>query len=289
MNKTFIDVAIRTSIDSGEIMGALNKSEFLGSWEEEGIFHIYWPEDKWGNEILEDLNRVLKSFGITDTDFTVNILEDRDWNATWAASLEPIRLGRKVRIRQSWHAPDPSFRGIDLVIDPRRAFGTGYHATTQLVIEWLEENIKGGERILDIGTGSGILSMIALRLGAASALAVDIDPVAVECAGEYSELNGFGPELEFRVGSFEVPTPERYDVILANIDGRTLPELSGYLPGLLKEEGAACYSGLQEQDLEEVETVLEKVGFGITARTQRGEWLALEIKSSLRVKGKKHR
>ncbi len=264
-------------------MGALNDSEFLGSWEEPGILHIYWPEDKWNEEVLGDLKRVLDGFGIADAKLSVRILQDRDWNAAWAASLHPIRLGRAVRIRQSWHPPDPDFEGIELVIDPGRAFGTGYHATTQLVIEWLEEHVKGGERILDVGSGSGILSMVAIRLGAASALAVDIDPVAVECARGYSEANGFGPELEFRTGTFESLEPVQYDIILANIDGRTLPVLSGFLPNLLKEEGTACYSGLQEQDLDEVEAALTKAGLRITAQKQRDEWLAIEVKSSLKV------
>ncbi len=279
MDKKFIDVAIRTSFDSGELMGALDKSEYLGSWEEEGILHIYWPGEKWDLNVLEDIKRVLAGYGIDEADLTINALEDQDWNATWAASLNPIRLGRKVRIRQSWHPPDPAFAGIELVIDPRRAFGTGYHATTQLVIEWLEERIRGGERILDIGTGSGILSMVAIRLGAGTALAVDIDPVAVDCAGEYAEANGFGPELEFRVGTFEDLQSNRYDVIVANIDGRTLPGLSGHLPELLEETGTACYSGLQQQDLDEVEKSLLNTGFRITSQMRRGEWLALEIKA----------
>jgi len=278
MGKTYIDVAVKTSMDSGDLMGELSGSEILGSWEEEGVLHFYWPGDKWNRGILEDLKRILNGVGIEDADLTVHVLEDRDWNAIWAASLKPIRLGRMVRIRQSWHKPDPSFTGIELVIDPMRAFGTGHHATTQLVVEWLEERIKGRERILDIGTGSGILSMVAVRLGAASVQAVDIDPVAVDCAREYAKANGFGPELGFRVGSFQDLAPGRYDVILANIDGRTLPILSGYLPDLLQEEGVACYSGLLEQDLDTVEKALVNAGFRITAQKQRGEWLALEIK-----------
>ena len=278
MDRDFIEVVIKAEVDSGELLGMLNESEYLGSWEEEGILHIYWPEDKWNEGILADLKRILDGFGIGEADFMVQALQDRDWNAAWAASLKPIRLGGKVRIRQSWHEPDPAFDGIELVIDPKRAFGTGDHATTQLVIEWLQEHVGGGERILDIGAGSGILSMIAIRLGAGSAVAVDIDPVAVDCAREYSAVNGFGPELEFRVGSFEHLEYGRFDVILANIDGRTLPGLSGFLPRLMKENGIACYSGLQEQDLEEVETALTKAGFRISAQTQRGEWLALEIR-----------
>ena len=121
-------------------------------------------------------------------------------------------MGRIAAADYSWNTrphsselarADPEFSGIELVIDPRRAFGTGYHATTQLVVEWLEAHVRGGGVVLDVGTGSGILAMTAIRLGAASALGVDNDPVAVECAREYAVLNGFGPELELRVASFE--------------------------------------------------------------------------------------
>ncbi|MBN2317520.1 MAG: 50S ribosomal protein L11 methyltransferase [Acidobacteria bacterium] len=283
MNQNFVEVVIKAKVEAGELLGMLDESKFLGCWEEEGILHIYWPEDRWDEGVPADLKRILEGFGIGNADLTINTLQDRDWNAAWAASLKPIRLGRKVRIRQSWHEPDSDFDGIELVIDPKRAFGTGYHETTRLVIEWLEDHVRGGERILDIGTGSGILSMIAIRLGASSSLAVDIDPVAVDCAREYSAANGFGPELEFRVDSFENLASGPYNVILANIDGRTLPILSGFLPRLMKEEGIACYSGLQTQDLEEVEASLTKAGFRITAQTRRGEWLSLEVKSSLKV------
>jgi ribosomal protein L11 methyltransferase len=166
MNQNFVEVVIKAKVDAGELLGMLDDGEFLGCWEEEEILHIYWPEERWDEGVPADLKRILEGFGIENADLTINALQDRDWNAAWAASLKPIRLGRKVRIRQSWHAPDSEFDGIELVIDPRRAFGTGYHETTRLVIEWLEDHVRGGERILDIGTGSGILSMTAIRLGA---------------------------------------------------------------------------------------------------------------------------
>ena len=167
MNRNFVEVSVRAEVEPGELLGMLDNDEFLGSWEEEGIFHIYWLEDKWNSAALSDLKQSLECLGIKNADVEVKVVEDRDWNAAWAASLRPIRLGRNIRIRQSWNPRDPSFGGIELVLDPKRAFGTGYHATTQLMIEWLEERIKGAERVLDIGTGSGILSMIAIRLGAA--------------------------------------------------------------------------------------------------------------------------
>jgi ribosomal protein L11 methyltransferase len=279
MNQNFVEVAVRAEIEAAELLGMLDSGEFLGSWEEAGVIHIYWPEDKWGDAVLVDLKGVLESLEIGDADVDVRSLQDEDWNATWAASLKPVRLGRNICIRQSWNPSDPSFDGIELVLDPRRAFGTGYHETTQLVIEWLEDRIIGEERVLDIGAGSGILSMVAIRLGATSALGIDIDAVALDCARQYAAENGFGTELEFRVASFENLGSDRFDVILANIDGRTLPKLSKFLPDLIQEEGIACYSGLQQKDCGEIAQALSNAGLRITNQRQRNEWLALEIKT----------
>jgi ribosomal protein L11 methyltransferase len=202
---------------------------------------------------------------------------DQDWNAAWAASLHPIRLGRQIQIRQSWHDPDPDFKGMELVIDPKRAFGTGHHVTTQLVIEWLENQIRGGERILDVGTGTAILAMAAIRLGASSALAIDNDPVALQCAQEYAAENGFGTELELRMASFEILEGERFDVIVANLDGKTLPRLCESLPRLMDAGAKACLSGIQEQDYGEIAAALDRVGLGISERRQRDDWFALIV------------
>lgn len=275
----YVEVCFRTDVDSGEILAMLQGGEELGCWEKDGLVHIFWPEPQWTPAVLDDLERVLAAQNVDSktAGLTIQIIPDTDWNATWAASLTPIRLGQRIRIRQSWHPPDSSFHGIELVIDPKRAFGTGYHATTQLVVEWLERNIHGGERVLDAGTGSGILAMTAIRLGAASALGIDNDPVAVECAREYSSANGFGPELELRVSTFEHCAAGEFDVVVANIDGKTLPLLCRWLPRLLKANGIACFSGLQQQDYEEISEALHQAGFVIKDRTAREEWLALMV------------
>ena len=278
MSENYIEAVFRADVDSGEILAMLSGGEELGCWENDGVIHIFWPEPRWSTDALQDLRRTLSVFGI-DPDvagLTVETVPDRDWNATWAASLAPIHLGRRIRIRQSRHSQDESFDGIDLVIDPRRAFGTGHHATTQLVIEWLEKRLCGGERVLDVGTGSGILSMAAIRLGASSALGIDNDPVAVECARDYACVNGFGAELELRVGSFDECADEDFDVIVANIDGKTLPALCPHLPRLLKPGGMICLSGLQEHDLEHITATLNSAGFTVKTKSARDEWLVLE-------------
>jgi ribosomal protein L11 methyltransferase len=279
MSSNYVEVSIRADVDSGELLARLQDGETLGGWEKDGIIHIYWPEEKWTSAALDDLRSALAAMGIQaqESDVIIQEVPDKDWNATWAASLQPIRLGRRIRVRQSWHSIDPTFDGIELVIDPKRAFGTGYHATTQLVIEWLENQIRGGERILDVGTGSGILSMVTIRLGAASALAIDNDPVAVECAREYAAANGFGSELELRTASFEELGPGEFDVIVANIDGKTLPRFCGIMPQLLSLTGVACLSGLQEPDYEVIRDVLMKINFHVQLRFGREDWLALVV------------
>ncbi|MBN1566586.1 MAG: 50S ribosomal protein L11 methyltransferase [Acidobacteria bacterium] len=279
MQSGFIEVSIRTNVDSGELLAMLNEGESLGSWEENDVVHIYWPKDRWNAAALENLKEVLNRLGVNqeEADLHVSIIPDQDWNKVWAASLQPILLGRRFRIRQSWHKADPGFKGIELVIDPKRAFGTGYHATTQLILEWLEDNIRGGERILDVGTGTGILAMAAIRLGASSALAIDNDPVALECACEYAESNGFGAELELRVASFESLDAATFDVIVANLDGKTMPCFCGFLRRKLKNNGFACLSGLQEQDYRVVAELLDREGLLISERRQKAEWLALTV------------
>jgi ribosomal protein L11 methyltransferase len=279
MSNNFVEVSIRADVDSGELLARLQDGETLGCWENDGVIHIFWSVEKWTPAALEDLKRVLSVMGIElgSTGLAIQEVPDQDWNAAWTASLQPIRLGQRIRIRQSWHSSDPAFDGIELVIDPKRAFGTGYHATTQLVIEWLENQIHGGERVLDVGTGSGILSMAAIRLGAASALAIDNDPVAVDCAREYADNNGFGGELELRTVSFDNLGPDGFDVIVANIDGQTLPRFCSVMPQLLKATGVACLSGLQAQDYEEIHNALAKNNFHVRSRFGREDWLALVV------------
>jgi ribosomal protein L11 methyltransferase len=279
MHPNFIEVAIRAAFDADELIGWLQEEEALGSWEKDGTLHVYWPEERWSPGILERLKAALTDLGVHESaaEWTVQTISDQDWNAIWTASLKPIRIGKGVRIRQSWNPSDPEFKGIELVIDPKRAFGAGYHATTQMILEWLEDHIRIGERILDVGTGTGILAMTALRLGAASAVAIDIDPEAIECAQEYASVNGFGDELDLRILSFETGGLGRFDAVLANLDIRALPALANALTGLLDEDGVACLSGLLIQDYEEVAEALTRAHLKIMTRYEREEWMSLVV------------
>ena len=279
MAKEYIEVCIVTPVDPGDLFSLLEETSCLGSCECEGGHLFYWPQDSWNPEVLDSLGDALRSLGDVQAADTITItrLPDQDWNARWAASLQPVLLGSRVLIRQSWNAAVAPEGGFALVIDPKRAFGTGYHATTQLIVEWLQEIVRGGERLLDVGTGSGILAMVALRLGAGSALAIDNDPEAIECAEEYAVVNGFGRELEFRVAALEDLLPESFDLVTANLDRRILSSYFSPLRGFLRPGGRLLVSGLQAEDYPDLCERLAVAEFTVRGRRDRGEWMALDL------------
>ncbi len=279
MTQNYIEIAIPATVDTGELCGLLQESGLLGAWETAGHLCLCWPAERWSADVLNDLKRALDAMGAAGTaDIVVRSIPDQDWNARWMKSLEPFRIGNRFRIRQSWNPPDRSFGGIELVIDPKRAFGAGTHATTQLVVEWLERNIRPGESVLDVGTGTGILAMAALRLGAGLALGIDNDCDAIECARENAAVNGFGAELELRVASLDGLEGGTFNVILANLDRKTLLRYVGRFKDHLGEGGRVCLSGLQVGDIPAVTTAIVASGGFVAGRWDRDEWVAVEVR-----------
>ena len=282
MKNDYVEIHLLTAVDAGELLGLIGETGCLGAHEKNDGLCLYWPSELWRLEMLRMLGEALRQLGDQQALNTVRIvnLPDQDWNERWAASLQPISLGRRILVRQSWNSGDVPPGGFDLVIDPRRAFGTGYHATTQLIAEWLEEMVSGGERLLDVGTGSGILAMVALRLGAGSALGIDNDQEAIECAQEYASINGFGPELQLCVAALEDLCAESYDLILANLDCRTLLRHFTLLRTYLKSAGTLLISGLQQGDYPEIAEALAAAGWQVRGRRERDDWLALALQKA---------
>lgn len=211
---------------------------------------------------------------------TVDSLPDQDWNALWARSVRPIRIGRRIVIRPSLDGAAVLPSEIELIIDPKQAFGTGHHATTRLLIEWLEEVIRAGQRVLDVGTGSGILAMVALRLGAASALGIDSDPVAIQYAREYAAANRFGPELELRTAALEELRglgAARFDVVVANLDRRTLQESASMFQHQLDRGGRLLLSGVLREHQAAISDAFTAAGGVVQCARQCDGWLALEV------------
>jgi ribosomal protein L11 methyltransferase len=278
--RTFVEIRLRTGMDSGDLVALLDEHGCRGASETAGSVSLYWEGGQWNTVALEALKSVLCRFGDPEAEATIEVIDipDQNWNAVWEASLQPVRLGSRILIRQSWNeAPAPE-GGFALVLDPKRAFGTGYHATTQLIAEWLPEIVRGGERVLDLGTGSGILAMIALRLGAGHALGIDNDPEAIECAREYAAVNGFGAELELRLAGLEELEAGPFDLVLANLDRKIFLPNFGILHCWAQRGARLLVSGLLHEDYEEVCAALEAAGWQAAGKRERDEWMALDLK-----------
>ncbi|RMF16413.1 MAG: 50S ribosomal protein L11 methyltransferase [Gammaproteobacteria bacterium] len=179
----------------------------------------------------------------------VEILEDRDWEREWMTHFEPMQFGHRLWIVPSWtDAPDPD--AVNILLDPGLAFGTGTHPTTALCLEWLDSQPIEGRQITDYGCGSGILAIAALRLGAARALGVDIDPQALEASRDNAEKNAVSDRLDVFLP--EQMPEHQSDVVVANILAGPLAQLSGTILSCLKPGGRIALSGILEDQAEPV-------------------------------------
>lgn len=276
----WIQVDVKTSLDAGELLGLLNDPDVTGAWEEPDALHLYWPGHRGGPDTWQALRRALTRLGHPDADhaLTINHLADQDWNAQWSRLVEPITIGRVV-IRPSWREVALGPGEIELIIDPKQAFGTGHHPTTQLLIEWMQQIVVPADRVLDLGTGSGVLAMVALRLGARQAVGIDFDPVAIECARDYARVNGCDERLTLAVeqaqegGHHESIEPT---LVLANLDRQTLLETAGTLCRYAAGGARLLLSGLLSEQRAEIEGVYASRGVYVKAARERAGWLALE-------------
>lgn len=276
----WIQVDVRTSLDAGELLGVLDDPAVTGAWQEPDCIHLYWPEDRCGPDTWQGLRRALAQLGQLEPDcaITINDLADQDWNAQWSRLVEPIRIGRVV-IRPSWKEMALNPGEIELILDPKQAFGTGHHATTQLLIEWVQEVVTSSDRVLDVGTGSGVLAMVALRLGAAEVMGMDFDPVAIECARDYARVNGFDDRLTLTVGNArgEQPhAPFAPTLILANLDRQTLLDGGETLCRYAAGGARLLLSGLLIEQRVEIEAAYASHGVYVKAARARDGWIALE-------------
>lgn len=276
----WVQVDVRTSIDAGELLGMLNDPAVTGAWQEDEQVHLYWPGHRCGPDTWQELKLALAQLGHADPEraITINRLPNEDWNAQWSRLVEPIRIGR-VMIRPSWREVPLQPSEIDLIIDPKQAFGTGHHATTHLLIEWLQECVTPSDRVLDVGTGSGVLAMVALRLGAGAAVGEDCDPVAIECARDYAQANGFDGRLTLAVRDAQGErAQDRFEptLVLANLDRQTLLLAADTLCQYASGGARLLLSGLLVEQRNEIEAAYAARGVYVKAVREREGWLALE-------------
>ena len=209
---------------------------------------------------------------------TMDGLEDADWENNWKAFYKPMEIGRRLIVIPDWEEADPKGR-VALRLNPGLAFGTGSHATTQLCLTALEKTVGDGMRVLDLGCGSGILSIAALLLGAGSAFACDIDEKAVDIAYENAALNHIGRDrYTVRAGDVLSDTKLQeemggdYDLVMANIVSDVIIALIPAVRRLMKPGGAFLASGVIDSRAEEVRGALESGGFTVEEANAGEGW-----------------
>ncbi|HEX9015357.1 MAG TPA: 50S ribosomal protein L11 methyltransferase [Chloroflexota bacterium] len=202
----------------------------------------------------------------------VNRLAEEDWAEAWKKFFFVQRVGERIVIKPSWRDYEPVGGDVVLELDPGMAFGTGLHPTTRMCLAACERLVQRGMRVLDLGTGSGILAIAAAKLGAASVRAVDVDPVAAQVAAKNVEMNGLSASIETGQGSIERAAPEGYDLVLANIIASVIIELASRLEGATAPGGALVVSGIIADREQAVRDALEAAGMSIDETIAEGDW-----------------
>jgi len=244
----------------------------------------YLPVDDQLEETRQRLEEALWYLGsiqpLPDAVFTP--IADQNWMEAWKEHYKPIPVGEKLIIVPAW-LESPDATRIPIRIDPGMAFGTGTHPTTQLCLELLEKYVAPGEDVIDVGCGSGILSIGALKLGAGRALAVDIDQASVDATHENAEANGIRSGLLVGLGSVDELLANNFEfqqapLVMANILANILIRLfEGGMGKLVSKNGVLILSGILEEQADKVTRVAVEHGFNLIEKRQIGDWVALVV------------
>jgi ribosomal protein L11 methyltransferase len=212
-------------------------------------------------------------------DVSTRLVEEADWADAWKQHFPVLRVGRRLVIRPTWRRHRAAEGDVVLALDPGMAFGTGLHPTTRLCLAALERLADGGavegRNVLDVGCGSGILAIAAIRLGASSALGLDTDPIAIEATSANARRNRIARSVRAREGT--LPTGEgSFDVILANLIASLLVRLAPELRAELAPGGTLLASGIVADREAEVRDAFRRAGLRVTDRFAEGDWVALD-------------
>ena len=255
----------------------------------QGLSDIKLYLDTTDTQGLEKLKNLLSDWKARDTTgelgslaLTVKPLPDVDWEESWKDNYPPQEVGQKLVVLPYWLAHQETDR-LKVILDPGLTFGTGAHPSTQMVMEFMEQHLRPGSRCLDLGSGSGILSIAALRLGAEAAIGVDIDHKAENIARENAAYNGFAaPEFTALTGNVTADknmmrrlADAHYDIVLVNIVADVIIGLAPVLPHFLDADSLLICSGILDSRLTDVRSALEQAGMVITDIKAKEDWRSL--------------
>lgn len=239
----------------------------------------YLPVDGRLPEKLEELRaevaEVMSRLGQPMPEISLTALNEEDWANSWKAYFKPLKIGERVVVCPSWESYEASEQDIVLDLDPGMAFGTGTHATTAMCVRFLEQYVKKNDKVLDVGTGTGILAMTAARLGAGQVTALDYDPTAVKVAAENIKKNKLEGRIDVKVNDLLAGISERADLIVANIIADIIIKLFPQAKTNLKENGVFIASGIIGERRDDVFHAGLDAGFELLEESCQEDWVAM--------------
>ena len=245
----------------------------------QGIIHVYINPHENPMEAVSFIRERFDCSDISGYEIEIADCLTEDWQNNWKKYYHAMPIGKKLLIRPLWENEfDPEGRSV-LNIEPGLAFGTGSHPTTKLCLETLEDYIKGGESVLDIGCGSGILSIASLLLGAENALGVDIDSLAVKTACRNAEENGFDEsKIKFIKGDLSDKVSGKFDIVVANIVADIIIKFNSEVGAFLDDNGVYITGGIIENRESDVLSSFAENGFEVIERRENNGWLVFALR-----------
>ncbi len=264
--------------------------QLLENTDEQCTLTFYLSQNAYGREIFVAVQSSLEQLKLMDLGINLGTLEliaedvnDEDWINNWKKYYKPLKIGRNVVVKPLWEEYTPKDGEVIFKIEPGHVFGTGLHHTTQLCVQQLENYVTDKKSVLDLGCGSGILSIISLLLGAKNAFAVDIDKNAVKISYENAELNDIGKD-KYTVKSGDVLSDtnlinevceKQYDVVVANIVADVIIAIKDFVKKAMKDDGVFISSGIIEERAEEVAEALKSIGFIVKEINYKEGWASI--------------
>lgn len=264
---------------SEHLIALFSQLGFEGFWQDGTVLRCYIQTERWSDEMMGEIERIAKTVHRSSNSpfptFSVQTIEEKNWNAEWEKTIQPIRVTDRIVITPTWNKYQPTHDELVLTIDPKMSFGTGYHETTRLVLKLMEKYVHDGMRLLDVGTGTGVLAIAAIKLGAASAVGVDNDQWSYENARENVQLNHVEEKVEIFLGELSSVPSQRFDMIVANIQRNVIEPLLPAMKAKLKPNGVMILSGLLNVDEVPMKQAIADCGLVITDLLRENEWIAI--------------
>jgi ribosomal protein L11 methyltransferase len=279
MNETYLDILLSVPNDDSlreTLAYQLHQLGFEGLMEDQEGLHSYILREQWNYALQTSLQAVWKTHAPHSISISsITEIKNQNWNQQWEESIQPIAVSERIIITPSWHPlPDQKQKTV-LIIDPKMSFGTGYHESTRLVLRMLEQYLIADSTILDVGTGTGILAIAAVKLGARLAIGVDVDEWSYVNGKENVERNGLVKYVDVRHGSLDVVQEREFTMIMANITRNAIIELLPAMLDKLQKDGLLLLSGFMVDDRAAMEKTLQRHRCTLLSVINENEWIGM--------------